>query len=291
MGLAGIREREGLPATGDRPPSAPRESRGSCAAGVHLFAGAINGIDAEALGLPRGEQGDQGAACQMGVNRVGGLQADPRPVQGGGQQQVGDVGAEVATHRDGFGTIGPQKLPQALAEIGVGEAVVQCQILHLLRRSMAGQVGGAGAHHRVAGAEPAGHQVGIEVVGDAQGEIDSLLHQIDRPVQQQDVDRRAGVTGQVVVRRPDQQGFGERVAAGDAQLPLGGLVMADGQVFHLFPQGQHGSGPVQRLFSWPGQAQPAGGAVQQSGPHPAFQLGQVARHHGTGHLQFLPGAA
>ncbi len=32
-------------------------------------------------------------------------------------------------------------------------------------------------------------------------------------------------------------------------------------------------------------------AVQQAGAHPALQLGQIARHHGAGHIQFLSGAA
>ncbi len=181
----------------------------------------------------------------------------------------------------------PLKLPQALAEVGVGQAVVQRQILHLLRRCMASQVGGAGTDHGVASAETACHQVGIQVVGDAQGEIDPLLHQVDRPVQQQDVDRRAGVAAQIVVRRLDQQGVGEGVAAGDAQLSLGGVVAAHGQLFHLIPQCQHGPGTVQRLFSRAGQAQPAGGAVQQAGSHPALQLGQVARNHGARHLQLF----
>ncbi|MNO89093.1 hypothetical protein D3C76_805650 [compost metagenome] len=168
---------------------------------------------------------------------------------------------------------------------------MQGQILHLLQRRMAGQIGGTGADDGVAGAEAARHQVGIQIVGDAHREIDPLLHQVDGSVQQQDVDGRSRVLRQIVVGSPDQQRFGEGVAAGDAQLPLGGLVTADGQMLHLFPQRQHGAGPVQCLLPRPGQAQTAGGAVQQSGPHPTLQLGQIARDHGAGHLQFLPGAA
>jgi hypothetical protein len=68
--------------------------------------------------------------------------------------------------------------------------------------------------------------------------------------------------------------------------------MADGQVFHLFPQGQHGSGPVQRpLLPGPVRLSRRVVRVQQSAPIQRSSSGQVARHHGAGHLQFLPGAA
>ncbi len=168
---------------------------------------------------------------------------------------------------------------------------MQGELLHLVRCRVPGQIGRAGTNHGVAGAEPAGHQVGIEIIGDADGEIDPLLHQVDGPVQQQDIDGGARIARQVVVGGPHQQGFRERIAAGDAQLPLGRLVAAHGDLLHLFPQRQHGPGPVQRLFSRAGQTEPAGGAVQQPRPHPLLQLRQIASHHGARHLQFLPGAA
>ncbi len=46
---------------------------------------------------------------------------------------------------------------------------MQGEILHLVRGRVFGQIGRAGTDHRVTGAEPAGHQIGVEVIGDANG--------------------------------------------------------------------------------------------------------------------------
>ena len=84
---------------------------------------------------------------------------------------------------------------------------MQRQILHLVWHRMTGQIGRAGTDYRVAGAETACHQIGVEVVGDAHCQIDPLLYQIDGSVEQQDVDGRPRVLRQIIVGSTDQQRF------------------------------------------------------------------------------------
>ncbi len=110
---------------------------------------------------------------------------------------------------------------------------MQRQILHLLRCRVVGQIGRAGADHRMAGAKSASHQIGVEIVGDAHGQIDPFLHQIDGSVQQQDIDGGARVLRQIVVGGANQQGFREGVTAGDPQLSFGGIIPLHCDLLHL----------------------------------------------------------
>lgn len=156
----------------------------------------------------------QGREPPLGDQRRGGidrLQRHARAVQRGGQQHLRFVGAQVAAHRHRDALAPVRELPQAAPEVRIREAVVRRQVLRTARRAVRGQVGGRGAHHRGALAQRAGDEVGVQVVADAHGQIDALLHEVDRPGIDVQVDGHQRMAAQELGHRGRQHLLRERL--------------------------------------------------------------------------------
>ena len=64
------------------------------------------------------------------------------------------------------------------------QAVMVAQGLRALRRAVSFEIGRCGAHDAPVDGEPACHQRGIVQIGDADGDVESFLHEIDDIVRQ-----------------------------------------------------------------------------------------------------------
>ncbi|CDI88176.1 Arsenate reductase, glutaredoxin family [Pseudomonas aeruginosa PA38182] len=166
---------------------------------------------------------------------------------------------------------------------------MQRQVLRAPRGAVAAQVVRRGADHRAAFAEAAGDQVGVELVGDAQGQVDALLHQVDHLAVDLQVDGGARVALDEGGGGTGQPGLGEGQAAGDAQSAARAVAAGLAGGLHGVGHGEHLAALWQQLRAGVGQAQAAGAAVQQACADPLLQLGEVARDHRPGHVQTLGG--
>ena len=81
----------------------------------------------------------------------------------------------------------------------------------------------------------------------------------------------------------------ERGAAGDADQSVRRGVRIGEHAAHVLAELEHAPAADQGQLAGAGQAELAGGPVQQAHAQPAFQLGQVARGHGPGHVHGIGG--
>ncbi|KAG0925990.1 hypothetical protein G6F32_013365 [Rhizopus arrhizus] len=81
----------------------------------------------------------------------------------------------------------------------------------------------------------------------------------------------------------------ERHAGGHPQRAVRLGIIAGELALQRLTDLQHLPEARQRRLARTGQADPAGGPVQQARPQPAFDLGQVAADHRPGHVQHLGG--
>lgn len=150
--------------------------------------------------------------------------------------------------------------------------------------AVSGQIVRAGAEQGVAGAELAGNQGRVEYVGDAQGDIDALFDQIDAPVGKLEIDLNLGIAREKVDHRRHQENPPDGGRAGDAHRPARFGMAGIGDGFQFVDFGEHVLAAQQAGLAGIGQAQAAGGPVQQAFAEPGFEFGEIARDHGARHV-------
>ncbi|MDT4870582.1 hypothetical protein FQZ97_1056670 [compost metagenome] len=152
---------------------------------------------------------------------------------------------------------------------------------------MLGQVRGRRHQHRSAGRQHPADQRGVGLGADANGQVDARLDQVERALAGVQVDLQLRVKLQEIGQRGGQLRVGEGDAAGDAQLPAQGGVVAAGFLFHVVHQRQHLLAAAQAGLARVGERDAAGGALQQARAQPLLQRAHMARDHGARHLQLV----
>ncbi|MCY1371370.1 hypothetical protein D9M69_585100 [compost metagenome] len=122
-------------------------------------------------------------------------------------------------------------MPQAFAEVGVGQAIVQAQVLDPLRHRVLAQVSGGRADHRAANRQAAGDQVRVQVVAGTDRQVDALIHQVHGAVEHLHVDADAGVASDIGGHGVGQLRLAEGGADADSQQAAGCVIrFADGSL-------------------------------------------------------------
>jgi hypothetical protein len=135
--------------------------------------------------------------------------------------------------------------------------------------------------------EPPRDQVRIDLRRHADRQVDALVHQVHRPVEQHQVDRHGRIAPHVVGHRVGQLRLRERGAAGDAQLAARRLGRMPHGGLHVAREFEHLAAARQQFLAGGGEAQAARGAVQKARAGPLLQFGHVARDHRAGHVQLF----
>ena len=225
----------------------------------------------------------------MHTRLITGQHCHPRTGHGCAQQCAGFVGADVALHGHRHRLAVLLEMPEAFAEVGVGQAVVLAQVLDPLRCRVFAQVSRGGADHRAADGQPPGDQVRVKVVAGADRQVDAFIHQVHRAVEHLHVDADTGVPFDVSRHGIRQLRLAERGADADAQQATWRLVRLADSGLHVGGQVEHLPTPGQNLAAGGGQAQFARGAVHQTCADPVFQLGQITRYHRPRQVQMIGG--
>ncbi|MNE87120.1 hypothetical protein D3C80_1842820 [compost metagenome] len=92
---------------------------------------------------------------------------------------------------------------------------MQRQILRMTRRAMCRQIGRCSADHRGAGRERSGDQIGIQLIGNSQRQIDTLFDQIHCAVIHLQIHSHLRMTLKVLCYRAHQRRLTQRLRAGD----------------------------------------------------------------------------
>ncbi|CAH0212633.1 hypothetical protein SRABI106_01788 [Rahnella aquatilis] len=88
---------------------------------------------------------------------------------------------------------------------------MDCQILRMLRRTLRGQISRRRADDRRTQRQWPGDQVRIQIVCDAQRQIDPVFHQIDRPAFQLKIDTDLRMSAQKFTDRNHHRTLPERL--------------------------------------------------------------------------------
>lgn len=255
-------------------------------------AGGVAGVEVAAeadLGFVVGQDPDQAAVGQgRGAQEVG-QDADALAGEDGVFQAFQIVVAQVAV--DGHPDLGSFPVGQApVAVVGeqVAEAAVQGQVLGRLGRAVGGQVGGGGAEVAFQLQQGAGHGVFGRGLGQAQGQVDAVGHQVHQLVGEYQLTFQA----RVFLDHGRQQGGDVAAAEGqggaDAQHALGRFAqVAQGQ-FGAVHRFQGAAGVLEEDFAGGGQAEAAGGPLEQALAEGSFQVADLLADLGPGAVE-LPG--
>ena len=208
-------------------------------------------MNAELVQTESGQQFDQLAAAQQWRHLVGRQHGDPGTGAYRLQQQRGIVGADVAAHRHRQRTAIAVQLPQALADVVVGQAVVRGQVLRRGRRATRLQVRRRRAQHRAAGGQPPRDQAGVDLARDAHGQVHALLDQVHRAVDQQQLDARRRMACDETGHRPRQVALPERHAGGHPQRAVRLGIITGQLALQFFADRQHLPEARQRRLARP----------------------------------------
>ena len=211
----------------------------------------------------------------MAPRQVAGQQRNTTTRQGDAQQRAGFVGADIALNRYRQRFALHREMPQALAVVRMAQAVVQAQIVDLLRRRMLAQIGGRGAQHGAAHGQLACDQARVQLGAGANRQINALIHQVHRAVEHLQVNVDLGVAAHVLGHRTGQLRLTERGADADAQQPAWRRIGHADSGLQVLCQFQQLPAAGQGFVAGGGQAQLARGAVHQARPDPLFKFGQI----------------
>ncbi len=211
-------------------------------------------------------------------------------VQGPLERHFAVVGAGLAADPDVFGLAVLGQAPQAVGGVVLPEhdALMPGQLGGRGRPAMLLEVAGGGAQQAAIGGDFPGDQPGVGDLAEADGDVDGLVGQVDRPVGQLQLYLHLGIALHEFGRHRGDIGAAEAERRIDAQQAPGGGAAVGNQPFQVRDVRQYPLGVLQVDLAFVGQADPAGGPVQQPHPQPVFQARQPLGHGGGGDVH-LPG--
>ncbi len=206
-------------------------------------------------------------------------------------QRFAVVAVHVAGDAERDRSVGTAQGPAVLlrARKAQQQAVVVQQILRHLRRAATLQVVGRG-HDQAAVIGQLAHDGGrIRQLGDADGEVDALLDQVDQHVGEVQAHLHLRVAFDELRdmgrdMEPSEHGW-DRHLDGTARLRRDGIERA----FRLLQLIEDGHAMLVIVRAILGQADMPGGAVEQAGAHVLFQPGDPVADHGRRQAHVPPG--
>ena len=171
----------------------------------------------------------------------------------------------------------PLRLERPAAQVrrvGHAEAIVRQEVVGLLRRAVAAQVRGRGAHHALDLADPARHERGVHQRAQADAQVGALLDQVDHAVGDGELDLHLGVARKEVRQRRRELVHAERGADVHAQQPARLGAEARDLVLRLGDVGEDALAAMEIGLALGCQGEPARRAIEQAHAEAVLQ----ARH-------------
>ncbi len=123
-------------------------------------------------------------------------------------------------------------------------------------------------------------QIAVRQLANAQGNVDALLHQADRAVQQQGVNADLGELVQVIHQQRRDEQLTEQHWRGNRQLPTGLDMAAGRRILGFLQIAQDPPTVLEKTLAGLAQVHIAGGAHQQWRADPLLQRRHRPRHAG-----------
>jgi hypothetical protein len=117
---------------------------------------------------------------------------------------------------------------------------------------------------------------------DAHRDVEPLLHQVDRPIDQAERDRHLGETPEKLGHDRKHMQAPEQDRRGDAQFAARRGALAGRGPFDLLEIGKHAARARQKPVPSLRKADRAGGTIEKPHPEPRFQFPDRARNRGGG---------
>ncbi|KAF1853455.1 hypothetical protein Lal_00013812 [Lupinus albus] len=176
---------------------------------------------------------------------------------------------------------GRRRLAQQVGgrHVGVDQAAVADQLVRGLRHAVLLQIGRAGAQRHPRGGQPPGDQRAVAQPADPHRQIVPLVDQIDRAVVQVHVDLDGRVALQELRHRRGQMHDAEADRCVQPQPATRGGMQVGDRLLRLLQIGEDSGAALVIGLAHLGQAELAGGAVQEPRAEPVLQLADAAGDH------------
>src|SRR5260221_522083 len=230
--------------------------------------------DRHVAGVIFGEEMDEAAGTHVLLDAVIGRERDAPPVERRGAEEVGVVGVEIARDRRRHLAAGSPEAPfprqRGEAGIHVGEAVVPREVRQFARRAVPRQICRRGDADDAARAEVPHDEARLRLRIEADRHVDALLDEVRHPVGGDDIER--DLRGGRVERGEERHHDGlEDVGRVDAERAARCRCQSGVAAVGRLDLRQDEGGLVEIGLPRLGQAELAGGAVEEAGAQPLLE--------------------